>query len=281
MLTPEKAQASCQFTAPRERKESMFGRPLLALGAKGYYVTEMHQMLAKKLEEIEPENWDVEGLDTKDKFDAKTEKLVRAYQGEAMLVVDGMVGPKTWAALMNWELFNAYDDPDYYVPAPSKYHCWASAIAMMKNVSFTNIYDQPSGVTFETLDDGSVGGLGNGHPNMAAFAKHHRLNMITEPAINCLVLCYLVRMCGRVMLNVKGVKPGFAAGTADDSHLVVLTGVRGSGMAGGTTFRIFNPSTRSDDQRKVNGYQYLSSKYPGITYQAFTRQSGGSSKPLP
>lgn len=40
------------------------------------------------------------GLEVDGAFGAKTEKAVRAYQKKAHLLVDGIVGPQTWAALL-------------------------------------------------------------------------------------------------------------------------------------------------------------------------------------
>ncbi len=255
------------------------GNPLLAIGAKGYYVTELHKLLTQKLTQIDPNGWELDDLEGKDKFDKETDDLVKSYQEAARLPIDGMVGDRTWNALTGWELFNSYDDNFNYVPAPNKYHCWAAATAMMKGETSPNM-SEPLGVLFENIKGVGTAGINNEDSNMEKFAKYHGFTMVRESGINSLTLCGMVAVFGRVMLNMRGVTSLLTAASANDSHFVVLTGLRGSGSPGGTTLRIFNPSIRKTDQRIVASYSYLKGKYPGLTYQAFYRITG-SSKSIP
>ena len=68
--------------------------PTLRKGSKGAYVTLLQKQLLDRGYGLG--SWGADG-----DFGSATEKAVRAFQGDQGLAVDGIVGPKTWAALGN------------------------------------------------------------------------------------------------------------------------------------------------------------------------------------
>ena len=66
--------------------------PTLRRGSKGEYVTLLQTRLIQREYDLSPYGAD-------GSFGAKTEAAVRAFQWDAGLGVDGICGPKTWAAL--------------------------------------------------------------------------------------------------------------------------------------------------------------------------------------
>lgn len=70
--------------------------PTLRRGSKGEYVTKLQTMLIQRGYDLSPYGAD-------GSFGAKTEAAVRAFQWDAGLTVDGICGPKTWAALESQE----------------------------------------------------------------------------------------------------------------------------------------------------------------------------------
>jgi len=68
--------------------------PTLRKGSKGAYVTLLQKQLLDRGYSLG--SWGADG-----DFGSATEKAVRAFQGDQGLAVDGIVGPKTWAALGN------------------------------------------------------------------------------------------------------------------------------------------------------------------------------------
>jgi len=74
----------------KEAYESMAGKPTLKRGDKGDAVKELQGMLHVLDYNVGP----IDGI-----FGEKTEDAVRKFQAAHKLVVDGIVGPKTWAAL--------------------------------------------------------------------------------------------------------------------------------------------------------------------------------------
>ena len=71
-------------------------RPTLRLGSTGYHVVALQQLL-------NDHGYLKDGIDGI--FGVKTEAAVKKFQSAQGLKVDGIVGPKTWAALMEAKLY--------------------------------------------------------------------------------------------------------------------------------------------------------------------------------
>ena len=72
-------------------------KPTLRRGSEGAYVTLLQTKLIQLGYSLEPYGAD-------GKFGAKTEEAVKAFQRDHGLTPDGIVGPKTWAALDNGKI---------------------------------------------------------------------------------------------------------------------------------------------------------------------------------
>lgn len=241
-------------------------RPSLSRGDKGDYVIELQETLNYLLRNEDRLN-SPKQLEVNGKFDEDTYWAVWDFQIAANLYRDGKVGQNTWAALTNDELYNCYDIPQPAVPAPDETSCWAGATAMLlgRGVSIANDPKIPN-VDYEKSKDGKIGGLGNKNENMQLFANHYGIQMV-KGEISCSELCQIVKYYGRVMLNIKGINAKMKRANPDDSHLVVLVGLRGNGTPGSTTLTIYNPSDLGS--RVVKSYQSLRSAYSHLTYQSF------------
>lgn len=73
-----------------EKKEEKKVYPTIRYGSKGEYVTILQELLVKNGSTIK-----IDGI-----FGIGTQSAVRAYQKKNGLVVDGIVGPKTWGKLL-------------------------------------------------------------------------------------------------------------------------------------------------------------------------------------
>lgn len=242
-------------------------RPNLSYGASGKAVEELQTLLNKKLKE-EHRNIYWEDITVNGKFNSHTKEYVRNFQKAAYLLEDGVVGYKTWSALLGTEAFNCFDFPPDYIPAPNKHQCWAGATAMLLNQIGSANTTQPAGVKFEDLGGGVIGGINNSHQNMRKFADAHGMQMFEGENLSCTQICYLVSNNGRLMLDMKGVNSDMKTGKSNDSHFVILAGVRGDGTAAGTTITLKDPSGGTI-QTITASFQYLKNKYPKITYQVF------------
>jgi hypothetical protein len=249
-------------------------RPLVQYGSTGKYVVELQELLNKWIFR-EDGSYDFRYCTPDGDFGPNTRDTVMAYQRSMFLSKDGIVGSKTWAALLGTETYNCFDLPSPFVKAPNKYQCWAGATAMELKQSAPNT-TKPPGVIFETLPGGATGGIQNSHANMQKFATSHSLQMFKAEAYSCLQLTRLIDQYGRLMLNIKGVNSGMTTGSPDDSHLVNLVGVRGNGQPDGTTLTINNPSGDGSGMVIIESYQYLKAKYPKLTYQVFCSFSNRS-----
>ena len=251
-------------------------KPLLQYGSKGKYVEELQELLNKWILKVDG-NYDWRYCKPDGDFGPNTRDRVKEYQVAMFLLKDGIVGSKTWAALLGIEMYNCFDLPSPFVDAPNQYQCWAGATAMELRQGSPN-RTKPAGVAFESLPGGATGGIENSHANMQKFANHHKLQMFKAEALTCLQLTNLIDQFGRLMLNIKGVNSNMQAGAADDSHLVNLVGARGDGQSSGTTLTIYNPSgVFSGGGRVITAsYNYLKSKYPKLTYQVFYNFSNRS-----
>jgi peptidoglycan hydrolase-like protein with peptidoglycan-binding domain len=72
------------------------GKPTLRRGSRGEHVAELQRLL---------------GLDVNGEFDGRTEAAVRVFQRTLHLVPDGIVGPKTWAAIEGMAVARVPADP--------------------------------------------------------------------------------------------------------------------------------------------------------------------------
>jgi hypothetical protein len=251
-------------------------RPLLQYGSKGKYVVELQELLNKYILK-EDGSHSFRYCKPDGDFGPNTRDIVKDYQLSMFLLKDGIVGSKTWAALLNFETYNCFDLPKPFVDAPNQYQCWAGATAMELRQARPNT-TEPAGVIFETVNGGATGGVKNEHSNMQKFADAHKLQMFKAEALSCLQLVNLIDQFGRLMLNIKGIDSNLQAGSPDDSHLVNLVGARGDGQPNGTTITLYNPSAWLTGGGRVitASYQYLKSKYPRLTYQVFYNFSNKS-----
>lgn len=252
-------------------------KPLLMYGSKGAHVVELQKLLNQWYQK---ENGTPHPpLETDGTFGPKTRDLVKSFQLTVFLYKDGKAGSKTWSALQGIEKYNCFDLPGTFVAAPNQYQCWAGATAMLLGRS-APVRTEPPGVAFERLPGGSTGGLENSHENMQKYANFHQIQMFKAQQLTCLQLCNLVDQFGRLMLNIKGVNSSMQSASPQDSHLLVLTGVRGDGESSGTTVTLYNPSAVGGEGRVVTvSHRYLKSKYPNLTYQVFYKYSN-SSRPI-
>ena len=202
-------------------------------------------------------------------FGPNTRDIAKDYQLSMFLLKDGVIGSKTWAALLGTEMYNCFDLPTPFVRAPNQYQCWAGATAMELGQASANI-TQPPGVLFETIPGVGLGGIKNTHENMQKFADHHKFQMFKAEALSCLQLTNLVDQFGRLMLDIMGVDSTMQRGAPDASHFVNLVGARGNGQPDGTTMTLYNPSAPPGGGQVITAsYKYLKSKYPRLTYQVF------------
>jgi hypothetical protein len=240
-------------------------RPTLSKGDKGKYVEELQTLLNQKLKPAD-RTFYTEDIKVNGVFGDHTKEFVKNYQLSAFLKKDGKVGKKTWAALLGLEMYNCFDIPNPFVPAPDQNRCWAGATGMLLGQGSPKT-TPPPGVQFEQIN-GVTGGIAVDHENMKKYAKYHGIEMFEGEHFSCMQISNLVYNFGRLMLTMKGVNSNMKNSSPGDSHLLILAGLRGDGTASGTTVTLYNPSGGMETMI-VESFQYLKSRFPKMTYQCF------------
>jgi hypothetical protein len=247
-------------------------RPSLKYGDSGKHVEDLQVLLNGNLKNEDRTDWDYRhDIKVNGQYNTHTKRFVEMYQNAANLYKDGKVGKMTWAALLDQEKYNCFDLPEF-VQASDPTDCWAASTAMLLDqptpINKSMVLDNT--IDFETRTDGCVGGLGNSDDNMRKFARYFNFEMV-KGELTCQQLCELFKYYGRIMLNMKGVNSYMRGGKSEDSHLIILVGLRGGGNANDTTLLMYNPScTPGNAGVRINcSYQYFRNQYSKFTHQAF------------
>ncbi len=169
-------------------------------------------------------------------FGPLTEDGVRAFQADnpdadgAPLAVDGIVGPKTWAALTrgsgayqaddagSGETFSIDHQVDLVMQTTDN-TCWAASCAMLLGLSERDVIDKV----------GSAGGDGADEPEMQAFAADLGLEIVAPMSMTPEGWGQLLDR-GPVMVGIP-------------HHYIVVAGIDSDGTYGGTRLHVFDPAS--------------------------------------
>ena len=136
---------------------------ILRQGSTGPEVSNLQNLLNAKLRPSPP-------LAVDGKFGPKTDKAVRQYQDDNWLVVDGLVGPCTIAALKGTEKYVILHRVTL-IPQPSDTTCWAASTAMVLGQSVNSIIAQNRSLGLTDSTDGQPNDSSLQQPeNMEKFA---------------------------------------------------------------------------------------------------------------
>ena len=236
--------------------------PTLRIGSKGKSVTDLQNLLNKKLT-------GGTRLATDGDFDQKTKKAVVQFQLNNWLVGDGIVGPCTWNCITGNEKYAVFH-PIGLVPQPTSSTCWAAATAMLLG--------QPSPVVLpEHLKESLVseGGLLNDSKldnpqNMMVYCNHFRLKWHPPQSYLPDGLYDLLKR-KPAMANILWDTDSYTRGVGSSGHMVVITGIRGNGEANGTTVRVNDPWPVGSGSVRSFNYAQMIKNTPAYTYHLYQR----------
>lgn len=203
------------------------------------------------------------------RFDAATDRAVRAFQDKVWLEVDGIAGICTQNALFGTEAFAPILHNVPYLSQPTATTCWAASAAMMKRSSVTAIrLTTPAHLLNQAgaLLNGSESGAGDSVHR--EFGRLHGLQL--HPPRCWLVSAMIAKVsAGPVMMQCLWNLQTYMAGQGSNGHWVVLVGVRGTRNENGreTTFRVYDPLTGIYSAN----YAAMLRRVPLATYAMFTR----------
>jgi hypothetical protein len=203
------------------------------------------------------------------RFDARTDQAVRAFQRQAWLEVDGIVGLCTRNALTGGETFPPVLHAVPFISQPTPTTCWAASAAMMKGGSVAMIR---LATPVRMLN--AAGALLNESEAGAGNAIHREFGRIHGLHLHpprCWLPSALIAMvtAAPVMMQCLWNTRSYLRGQGSDGHWVVLVGVRGTRNENGreTSFRIHDPL---EGIYSAN-YAAMLRRVPLATYALFTR----------
>lgn len=183
-------------------------------------------------------------------FGPKTDAAVRAYQADNadvegnQLVVDGIVGPKTWGALTRGagayqaddagrgEAFSVDHSVSLVMQATDN-TCWAASSAMLLGKGEADVIGTV----------GDAGGDGANEPEMQVFTEALGLEIVAPSSMMPEGWAQLLNR-GPVMVGIP-------------YHYIVVAGIESDGTYGGTRLHIFDPASGE----RWADYQVIENQY--------------------
>lgn len=183
-------------------------------------------------------------------FGPKTDAAVRAYQGDNVdtegnqLVVDGIVGPKTWGALTRGagayqaddagrgEAFSVDHSVSLVMQATGN-TCWAASSAMLLDKGEADVIGMV----------GDAGGDGADEPEMQVFTEALGLEIVAPSSMMPEGWAQLLNR-GPVMVGIP-------------YHYIIVAGIESDGTYGGTRLHIFDPASGE----RWADYQVIENQY--------------------
>jgi hypothetical protein len=233
---------------------------ILRRGSRGESVSELQTLLNQR---VRPSpNLAVNGV-----FAGETSRAVSAFQRANWLVVDGEVGPCTWAALRQTEQYTILHTVTL-VPQQDESACWLASTSMLLRRSIPRS-SVPSALL--TADGGLLNDSELNEPvHTRAYARHFNLRMHPPQSWTASGLAGILRP-GPVATHILWDATSYVSGTGSSGHFAVIAGIRGDGTAIGTTLRIYDPWPPRRGRISSFGYQRLVNRTPALTYQLFQR----------
>jgi hypothetical protein len=211
------------------------GEPQIQNGSDGEWVVYLQELLVQYGYDIGEEG--VDGL-----FGPHTEEAVRQYQQNNVdaygrqLVVDGIVGPKTWSSLTQATEIDGEDAPAgaggdggaslYYdesvsiVMQTTNNTCWAASCAMLLGSSEQEVIDRV----------GNAGGDGADEPEMNVISSQLSLQMPGGVCMGPDGWEAMLKSHGPIMVGIPG-------------HYIVIGGINSEdGTTATTQFHVFDPA---------------------------------------
>jgi hypothetical protein len=234
---------------------------ILRIGSRGPTVTDVQNLLNQRLRPSP--NLTPDGI-----YGPKTRQAVISMQRNNWLVVDGEVGPCTWAVLRQTESTNILHRV-MLVPQIDPTACWLAATSMLLRQSIPRS-SVPQALL---LPNGSLRNDSDliNPINTQAYAQHFNLKLYYPQSWSATGLANVIRR-GPVATHILWNLSGYAPGVGSSGHFAVIAGIRGDDTAAGTTLRIYDPWPPGQGTIRSFGYHKLMNNVPGLTYQLFQKK---------
>lgn len=235
------------------------GSSVLREGFQGEEVKELQRLLNSKISSSSP-------LVADGQFGWRTTEEVKRFQREHWLVTDGIVGPCTWAALLDREEYVILH-PVQLVPQHTSTTCWSASIAMIKG-QLACMHQGPALL----LPDGSMANdTGPTHGNIAAYARYQGLVCEPPRTWSARGIAGLLKSSGPLAIHLLWNLNEYLKGEETEGHFAVIAGIRGDGTESGSTVRIYDPWPPNRGNICSVNYARLMNRLPGLTFNIVHR----------
>ena len=234
---------------------------ILRSGSRGAAVIDLQKLLNQR--SMPSPNLSPDGI-----FGHKTRQAVKSFQNQNWLVVDGEIGPCSWAALRQTESTKILHRV-MLVPQIDPTACWLAATSMLLRQSIPRS-SVPQALMWPSGSLRNDSELTN-PVNTQAYAQHFNLKMYYPQSWSAVGLANVIRR-GPIATHILWNLSGYAPGVGSSGHFAVIAGIRGDDTAAGTTLRIYDPWPPGQGTIRSFGYQKLMNNTPGLTYQLFQKK---------
>lgn len=238
---------------------------VLRSGSSGPFVRDLQMALNSRLNPSP--NLIVNGL-----YTPQTERAVRAFQRSNWLEIDGIAGPCTLDVLNNTEQSAPILHNVPYINQPTTTSCWATAAAMLKHTTVTQVQRLTPQSLLAT--DGSLLNESERGQRLEvhnSFARLHQLRYFAPQSWPVSGLVSFLRK-GPFMMEFLHNPNSYRRGAGSPGHYVVIVGTRGSHQADGssTTLRVYDPDLQHSEGIYSVVYAGMLRRVPLGTYGIFT-----------
>jgi len=239
----------------------------LRTGSLGFDVVVLQVQLNKKL--APSPHLAVDGA-----FGPMTRTAVVAFQRSAGLVADGIVGPKTHAALAQGLTLTSVSHAVTHIAQPTPTTCWAASTAMMtrSTVAAVRAKTPPAMIA-------SDGGLLNSSESSQAvvtgtrYGNIHGLNCHAPMSWSVSALVSALRR-SPLMFDMLWNSSEYAQGSGSPGHIIVVSAVvsDNSPVGNGTHLMVLDPWPPHRGKVSWVTYQRWMQEVPTRTYRVFERR---------
>lgn len=207
-------------------------------------------------------------------FGGLTDTAVRRFQTDCWLIVDGIVGQATWAAVDRTETLGPILHNVPMIAQPTDTTCWAAATAMMKRSNVPAVIAAtPSDLIAPSGGLRNYSGASDFRAGTQRYADAHALSWLPPTSWPPSALAAMLAS-GPLMFDMLWRSTEYARGNGSPGHMIVVVGIRGDGdpTGKGTTLRLHDPWPPNRGARtSVNFFRWMQ-EVPTRTYRIFRRR---------
>lgn len=236
------------------------------LGSKGFDVAVVQLLLNMKLAPSTKVSVDGD-------FGPRTRQAAVAFQRRSALAADGIVGPKTYAALSNGARIRSKNHGMALIPQPTNTTCWAASTAMMTRSTVAAVVAKTP--TDMLASDGGLLNSSESDQAVVSGAKYGRIHGLKcHPPMSWSVAAFVSEIeRSPLMIDTLWNSTDYVQGNGSPGHMVVVSAVVSDNnpVGNGTHLLTLDPWRPNQGKYHWVEYQKWVNDVPTRTYRVFTR----------